>query len=212
MADYVDWFENMFGADTSGNVDVGTGGDPGGYSGESYDAMFERVFGDVGSSPGFAPTYDTSAGGPAEQTSQGGLLAGAVTSGGGTSGGFLESALGEIKGWFDSAMGAAGKLFTEQPSTTSRINPLTGKPETVQSAGGGLNSLGQLLLTGAIQGLGQGSVVKWQQERAEKEKARDRKLTRETRDIEYARKEYGAAPQIGAPTRGVGLIKQTGSA
>ena len=218
MAEYVDWFENMFGADTSGNVDTGTGGDPGNYSGESYDAMFERVFGDVGGSPGFETVEGTSAGGGSGLVGSTfhGAPEASAPEGGSTLAGALSAGLGTLGSWFEKIAAGAGKLFTEQPSTTTRINPLTGKPEMVQSAGGGLNSLGQLLLSGAIQGLGQSSVLKWQAETAEKSKKkafeREKTFEKEKRAEDFARKAYGVAPQIGAPTRGVGLIKQTGVA
>lgn len=80
-------------------------------------------------------------------------------------------------------------------------------PETVDkegnvTKGGGLNDLSKMILAGAIQSYGQGQVMKWQQERAEKESARTRQQKREDRDEQYSRKPFGTAPQL-APSRGL---------
>jgi hypothetical protein len=204
---YEDWFQNMFDIDTSGNTDVGTGGDAGSYSGADYDAMFAQQFGtatggegggDGGGGMLAAAAPETQAGAPAGAAS-------ASYSGGtdvlGSVGAFATEAAGTLKEWFDKAT----KLFTE-PETTKRVlNKETGQYEDV-ATGGGMNSLGKLLIAGAIQSLGQGSVMKWQAERASKEKAKDRAAVVAAKNEEYRRKAYGAAPQIGTPQRGIGLI------
>lgn len=206
---YDDWFEQTFGVDTSGNTDYGTGGDPGSYSGADYDAMFAEKFGSGDSSPtGMLATSETSQGAPA------GAASASYTGG---SGDFLSGALDTIKSWGDDilgavskAAGAAGKLFTEPEGSTMKLNPATGKYEPV-ATGGGLSSLGQLLLAGAVQSLGQGSVLKWQAERASQEKAKDRKAVLAAQNEKYRRQEYGAAPQLGTPQRGIGLVGTAGA-
>ena len=152
-------------------------------------------------------------GGGEEDTSAGGLL---MTAGGGQQeaaggaaglfGNFVTSAGDTISGWMKEATGLASKLFTNPPSSSTRIDPTTGKPVTVEKPGGGLNSLGQLLIAGAIQGVAGGYAAKAKQAAEEKEKKRERTFKREEKAEEYARKEYGGAPQIGRVTRGTGLL------
>lgn len=207
--DYDDWFSQTFNIDTSGNTDYGTGGDPGNYSGADYDAMFAKTFGSGDGSPtGMLATSETSQGAPA------GAASASYTGGSGdwTSGGALDTikSWGEdILGAIGKAAGAAGKLFTEPEGSTMKLNPATGKYEPV-ATGGGLSSLGQLLLAGAVQSLGQGSVLKWQAERASKEKAKDRAAVLAAQNEKYRRQAYGAAPQLGAPQRGIGLVGTAG--
>lgn len=198
-----DWFSDLFpDIDTSGNVDYGTGGDPGSYSGASYDQMFEQTFGGTGAdTSAYTPTYDTSGGGGG---GGGGQDSASVFA---NIGDFVTGAQNTVSGWWDEAVKLGEKLFTNPEQTTTQIDPLTKKPVQVTTAGGGLNSLGQLLISGAIQGLGQGQVMKWQAERASKEKQKERNFEREKRAEDFSRKPYGGAPQL-APKMGTGLIRR----
>ncbi len=208
MAEYDDWFNNTFGG-SGASSDMG-----GGYSGENYDQMFQQTFGDV---PGTSSVEDT--------TGQGAAPTGAASAsftGGSFSGdvsGAIDNALGYAKTAISSLGDWASKVFTEQPSTTTRYNPATGKYEDVANAGGGLNSLGKTLLAGALQSLGTAAVAKWQNERASEEaakgrkfsaaeKEKDRQFERDKIADQNARKPYGTDTGLGVPRTGVGLINR----
>ncbi len=198
MADYDDWFSQTFNIDTSGQGDLA---DSGGYSGGDYDAMFAQNFGDVAAPAGLTSTYGTSPGGTADTSFTGGT--GTDASSGGFLG-FVASAGGTIADAFKSAFTGAMSLFTNPEKT------VTGPDGTTKTTGGGINTLGQTLLAGALQSLGQGQVLKWQADRVSKEKALDRRAVKEAQAEKYRRAAYGEAPQIAQPSTGVGLIHRGG--
>ena len=195
-----DWYDILFGGG-GGGEEVGPpaylagngGGEEvgppaylaGGGSENDSAAAYAALYGDT-------PAAAAQQGGAAEE---GGLFS--------DIGNFVTNAGGAISNW-------ASKIFTNQPSTTTRINPATGKPETIEKPGGGLNSLGQLLIAGALQGVAGGMASKSKQEAEAKEKKKERSFEREKIAEGYARKEYGAAPQIGQATRGTGLLYNQG--
>jgi hypothetical protein len=210
---YDDWFQQTFNVDTSGNTDYGTGGDPGSYSGENYDAMFADMFSNTGANAGFNLPADYGGGGgdqpqmPAQEDEQSALAAA------------WDSSKNFILDVGDTLKTGAEKLFMTPEGTATARDPITGAI-TSRPVGGGLNTLGQTLLAGVLKSVGEGMNEKWKADTVAKENAKtraatakendlNRKLTRESRDMAYARKEYGQAPQLGTPTRGVGLIGRT---
>lgn len=205
---YEDWFQDVFKVDTSGNTEQGAGS----YSGADYDAAFAQQFGAATGGGDGGLLQETQAGAPSVAAS----ASYSSTTGDGTQGNadilnsvgtFASDAASTLKDWFDKAT----SLFTE-PETTRRVqNKETGQYEDVTSAGGGLNSLGKLLIAGAIQSLGQGSVLKWQAERASKEKAKDRAAVLAAQNEKYRRAAYGGAPQLNAKRRGSGLLGTGGT-
>lgn len=207
-----DWFDILFGGGGGEEVgppaylknDSGDVGPPaylaGGGERDAADA-YAALYGDTAASPQGGATFGAgvTGGGPAGGGSEGGIFDNFVNSAGST-----------ISGWWKDAGDIASKIFTNQPSTTTRVNPETGKLETVEKPGGGLSSLGQLLIAGALQGVSSGMASKSKQEAESKEKKKERTFEREKIAEGYARKEYGTAPQIGQATRGTGLLYNKG--
>ena len=109
---------------------------------------------------------------------------------------------------WDSISESANKLFMTPDTTDSK---------TDATKGGGLNTLGQTLLAGALQGISQSSLQKWQAERAAKENkltreasaaenAKQRAFDKQQQDERYSRAEYGGSPSLGRPRRGSGIL------
>lgn len=212
---YDDWFQQTFGVDTSGNTDLGTGGDAGSYSGATYDSMFSDIFGGTGANQGFnlPADYGAEGGGsapmqsmPQEEPDDSVL------------GDAWGSAQKFVTGVWDELKSGAEKLFVT-PAGTETTRDAQGRV-TTRDVGPALNTLGQTLLAGVLKSVGEGMATKWvageKAKAAKKERAftaaeaeKNRALQRENRDIAYSRVPYGQAPQLGTPTRGVGLIGRT---
>lgn len=202
------WFDSLFGGADASAVDVGSSFDSSQMSVPEGGQSFADL---LASSGGVADNTPTSSVDTSQMSvGDGGGSFADLYAGGSYSGvSSLDDAYASAQGYLQNALGKIGEawdaIFVE-PTQTQETYTRTGEKVT-STTGGGISDIGKMLIAGAVQGLGQSQIAKWQADTAAKEAQKSRDFAKAQQDEAYRRKAFSTTGKTpGAPARGAGLL------